>query len=171
VRCVRARAGAHRSRHSRAARRERAVMRRCLVTLVAVVACHGAAPPQQPIPTPLAVPAPIARAESPRSYAALDTGSSRLTIFVATTRRAVQSERPADRYGPDDADSLQFAAVGVNVPSYRARGTGEHPAPGGAMNALSYRPDPQREFFVTLVIPVDSNRFVQRIAADLATTH
>jgi esterase/lipase superfamily enzyme len=132
--------------------------------------CRSAAPPQEPAPMPVAVPAPIARAESPRSYATLDTGASRLTIFVATTRRAVQSERPADRYGPDDADSLQFAAVGVNVPSYRARGTGELPRPGGVRNALSWRPDPQRDFYVTSVIPVDSNRFVQRIAADLATT-
>ncbi|HEY4657886.1 MAG TPA: alpha/beta hydrolase, partial [Gemmatimonadaceae bacterium] len=79
-------------------------------------------------------------------------------------------ERPSERYGPDDADALQFAAVGVNVPSYRARGTGELPRPGGLRNVLTYRPDPQREFFVASVIPVDSNRFAQRVAADLAAT-
>ena len=100
----------------------------------------------------------------------LDTGSTRLTIYAATTRRAVAADRPGDRFGPDDADSLQLAAIGVNVPSYRARGTGELPRPGGVRNAFSGRPDPQHDFFVTSLIPVDSNRFVQRLAADLATT-
>jgi esterase/lipase superfamily enzyme len=110
------------------------------------------------------------RADAPRSYAMLDTAASRVTIFVATTRRPVVSDRPGDRYGPDDADSLQFAAVGVNVPSYRVRGTGDLPRPGAVRSALAYAPDPQREFFVTSVIPADSNRFVQRVAADLAVT-
>jgi len=110
------------------------------------------------------------RADQPRSYAMLDTGTTRLNIFVATTRRGVASDRPGDRFGPDDADSLQFAAVGVNVPGYRARGTGELPRPGMVRSALAYAPDPLREFFVTSVIPADSNRFVQRVAADLAGT-
>jgi esterase/lipase superfamily enzyme len=101
----------------------------------------------------------------------LDTGSARITIFVATTRRAVASERPGERFGPDDADSLLFAAVGVNVPSYRARGTGELPRPSSMRdNPLTWRPDAQRDFFVASVIPVDSSRFVQRMAADLAAT-
>jgi esterase/lipase superfamily enzyme len=78
---------------------------------------------------------------------------------------ATQSERPGDRYGIEDADQLQFAAVGVNVPSYRVRGTGELP------RASVMRSDAtQKDFFVTSVIPVDSNRFVQRVAADLAGT-
>lgn len=135
---------------------------------VLVAACHGAPPPALPVP-----PAPVLppRAELPRSYAALDTVAVRLNILVATTRRAVASERPGERFGPDDADSLQFAAVGVNVPPYRSRGTGELPRPGAMrVNPLSYRPDPERDFFVTSVIPVDSNRFVQRIASDLAMT-
>jgi esterase/lipase superfamily enzyme len=114
---------------------------------------------------------PLARAATPRSYAVLDTGSARLTIFLATTRRSVSSDRPSERYGPDDGDSLQFAAVSVNVPSYRVRGTGELPRTGTLRdNALSYRPDPLRDFFVTSTIPVDSARFVQRLSADLATT-
>jgi esterase/lipase superfamily enzyme len=83
----------------------------------------------------------------------------------------VATDRPGLRYGPDDGDSLQFAAVSVNVPGYRARGTGELPRPGALRdNALTYRPDPQRDFFVSSTIPVDSARFVQRLAADLALT-
>jgi esterase/lipase superfamily enzyme len=100
----------------------------------------------------------------------LDSGAARLTIFLATTRRAAQSERPGDRFGPDDADSLQFAAVGVNVPPYSARGTGELPRQGSFSSAFSSGPNAAKEFFVASVIPADSNRFVQRIAADLAAT-
>ncbi len=58
-------------------------------------------------PAVVAPPAPVVRADIPRSYAVLDSGPSRLTIFLATTRRAVASDRLCDRYGPDDADSLQ----------------------------------------------------------------
>jgi len=133
----------------------------------------GASAPAAAPPAPVAAPAPIVipRAVSPRSWASLDSGAARITIFVATTRRAVASERPGERYGPDDADSLQFAAVGVNVPPYSARGTGDLPRPSSLrVNALSYRPDPAKDFFVSSVIPVDSTRFVSRIAADLAAT-
>ena len=102
-------------------------------------------------------------------HAALDSGASRVNVFLATTRRSVSSDRPGRRYGPEDADSLQFAAVTVNVPSYRMRGTGELPRPSALRdNALGYRPDAQRDFFVSSTIPVDSARFVQRLSADLA---
>ena len=141
-----------------------------IATVVIAAACGGATPPT-PTPVPAPPPAPP-RAADARSYAALDTGSVRLNILLATTRRSVSSERPGERYGPDDADSLQFAAVSVNVPSYRVRGTGELPRPSTLRsNALSYRPDPQKDFFVTSTIPVDSARFVQRLASDLALTH
>jgi len=132
-----------------------------------IAACHGSAPAPPPALPPQ--PAPPPRAEAPRSYAALDSAAGRVTVFVATTRRAVQSDRPGDRFGPDDADSLQFAAVGVNVPPYSVRGTGELPRPGSLSLAFS-SPNPAKEFFVSSVIPADSNRFVQRVAADLATT-
>ncbi len=59
----------------------------------------------------------------------------------------------------------------MNVPPYSARGTGELPRAGSFRSAMSSAPDPQHEFFVSSVIPVDSNRFVQRVAADLAVTH
>ena len=66
---------------------------------------------------------------------------------------------------------MQFASVSVNVPSYRARGTGELPRPGAMRdNALTYRPDPLRDFYVTSTIPVDSARFVQRLSAELGAT-
>jgi esterase/lipase superfamily enzyme len=100
----------------------------------------------------------------------LDSGAARITIFLATTRRYVQSDRAGDRYGPDDADSLQFAALTVNVPPYSARGTGELPRQSSLSSAFSSGPAPSKEFFVASVIQADSNRFVQRIAADLAVT-
>ena len=131
-----------------------------------LTACGGSgAPAGLPAPVVAPTPPPLPRADRPRSYAALDSGAARVTVFLATTRRFTQSERPGDRFTGDDTDSLQFAAVGVNVPGYRARGTGELPRPSSFRSL-----DPQRDFFVTSVIPADSVRFVQRIAADLATT-
>ena len=153
--------------------------RNALIAIAAAIAgglaaCGGAPPAEVPV-GPLPAPVPLPRAEAPRSYATLDTGAIRLTIFAATTRRATTrlsatSERPGDRYTGDDADSLQFAAVGVNVPSYRVRGVGDLPRPSAFASMFGSAADPQREFFVTSVIPVDSARFVQRLAADLATT-
>ena len=148
------------------------MMRRIYVLVLALAACGRTTPPAEP-PAPMPPPPPVAlpRATEPRSYAALDTGPARITILLATTRRAVSSDRPGLRYGPEDADSLQFASVSVNVPSYRARGTGELPRPGAMRdNALTYRPDPLRDFYVTSTIPVDSARFVQRLSAELGAT-
>lgn len=145
-------------------------MRRTYVFLLALAACSRNTPPAEP-PAPIPPPAALPRSAEPRSYAALDTGPARVTILLATTRRAVASDRPGLRYGPEDADSLQFAAVSVNVPSYRVRGTGELPRPGALRdNALTYRPDPLRDFYVTSTIPVDSARFVQRVSADLSAS-
>ena len=142
-----------------------------LALLLCAAACHSAPialpPPPGPPPPP---PPPLPRSTVARSYATLDSGATRLTILLATTRRVVQSDRAGDRYGPDDADSLQFAAVTVNVPPYSARGTGEVPRQSTLSSTFSSAPNPAREFFVSSVIPADSNRFVQRIAADLANT-
>jgi esterase/lipase superfamily enzyme len=137
--------------------------------LLATVACAAACGGKTAAPAPPALPpapTPLPRSGTPRSYATLDSGATRLTVFLATTRRLVPSDRAADRFGPDDADSLQFAAVGVNVPPYSARGTGELPRKG----SFSSAPNAAKEFFVASVIPADSNRFVQRVAADLAVT-
>ncbi len=93
------------------------------------------------------------------------------TILLATTRRAVQRDRAGDRYGPYDADSLQFAAVSVNVPPVqRARNRRSTPPEHALSSTFSSAPNQARDFFVSSVIPADSNRFVQRIAADLANT-
>jgi esterase/lipase superfamily enzyme len=147
------------------------MMRRILFAAAFAAGCGGGTPAPAPAPVP-ALPPPLPRAAEPRNYAVLDTGSARVTIFLATTRRTVASDRAGERYGPDDGDSLQFAAVGVNVPSYKVRATGELPRPGSMRdNAFTYRPDPVRDFFVTSIIPVDSNRFVQRLSADLALSH
>lgn len=140
--------------------------RPCLAAALAAAAT-GAACGGSPPPPPPPAPAPLPRATAPRSYAALDTASARLTVYVATNRRYALTDQPATRYTGDDADSLQYAAVLVNVPPYRARGTGELPRQSGfAFSA----PDPEREFFVSGVFPYDSSRFVQRVAADLALT-
>lgn len=135
-----------------------------LAATLLVAACGRSSPAAEPS-APLPTPAPVPRADRPRSYAALDSSASRVTIFLATTRRFTQSERPGDRFTGDDADSLQLAVVGVNVPGYRARNVGEMPRPSSFRSS-----DPQREFFVTSVILADSARFVQRLAADLAST-
>ncbi len=134
---------------------------------IGIAACGGTAPIVVPPPDP----APLAppRAEFPRSFAALDTASIRYTIYVATNRRYVASDRPSDRYSGDDSDSLQLAAVAVNVPPYRARGVGDLPRRSGFLGFGS-TPDPEREFFVASVFPSDSARFVQRIAGELAGT-
>ena len=97
------------------------------------------------MPAPAPEPVPLPRAATPRSYSVLDTGATRLTIYAATTRRAVTSERPGERFGPDDADSLQFAAMTVNVPPYSARGIGELPRKGSIGSAFSSAPDPKRK--------------------------
>ncbi len=142
-------------------------MKRAIIGIAAIVgACSSAPTPQiAPAPPPLPSPVAIARSATPRSFAVLDTGSARVNVLVATTRAATRSDRPGDRYGAEDADQLQFAQVAVNVPSYRARGTGELPRAGTLRSD-----DPKSHFFVTSVIPVDSNRFVQRVASDLAGT-
>jgi esterase/lipase superfamily enzyme len=134
-------------------------------TALALLGACSSAPAPQIAPAPPPPPAALARSATPRSFAVLDTGSARVVILVATTRVATRSDRPGDRYGAEDADQLQFSQVGVNVPSYRARGTGELPRAGTLRSD-----DPKTNFFVTSVIPVDSNRFVQRVAADLAGT-
>ena len=147
------------------------MMRRTYVLILALAACGRTPPAEPPAPEPPPPPPALPRSVEPRSYAALDTGPARVTIFLASTRRAVSSDRPGLRYGPEDADSLQFAAVSVNVPSYRARGTGELPRPGTLRdNAFTYRPDPLRDFYVTSTIPVDSARFVQRLSTELGAT-
>ncbi len=140
----------------------------CAMLMAAGAAgCGGSAPVVVPVPTAAPV---VPRATTPRSYAALDTGAMRVVIYVATNRRFAASERPADRFNGDDAGSLQFAAVTVSVPPYRVRGVGDLPRQGTLSSTFGSAPDPAKAFLITGVIPVDSVRFVQRLAADLATT-
>ena len=141
-----------------------AIIAAIITAIITLDACSSAPAPHV-APTPTPSPLTLARSATPRSFAVLDTGSARVNILVATTRVATRSDRPGDRYGAEDADQLQFAQVAVNVPSYRARGTGELPRAGTLRSD-----DPKSHFFVTSVIPVDSNRFVQRVALDLAGT-
>src|SRR5471030_2166740 len=98
----------------------RVLRRACCIAFTLATGCQSTPSKVSAV----APPAPLPRSLTSRSYATLDSGATRLTIFLATTRRGVQSDRASDRFGPDDADSLQFAAVGVNVPPYSARGTG-----------------------------------------------
>ena len=144
----------------------RRVPRGLVAVALAIPACGRAPVAEPPAPAIAPVVVPLPRADRARSYAALDSASARVTVLLATTRRAVASELPGGRLGPDDADSLQFAAVGVNVPGYRARGAGELPRP----SALRSTPDPARDVYVASTIPADSARFTQRLATDLALT-
>lgn len=149
---------------------------RGLLTLASacLMSCRSAAPATPaPDPSPIIRSAPVVvpLATMPHAWAALDSGPVQATIFVATTRRAVASARPGERFGAQNSDSLQFAAVAVNVPAYAARGVGNLPRPSASRdNAQAYRPDPARDFYVAAVSPMDSTLFVSRIAADLATT-
>lgn len=151
-------------------RRHCARAARAALMTATLFACGGRAPVALPALIVPPQPAPLPRTDLPRSFAVLDSGALRITVLVATTRRAISSERPGERFTGDDTDSLQFATVTVNVPPYRARGVGELPRPSSFAAAFGSAPDPKRDFFVTSVTPTDSVRFVQRIAADLATT-
>lgn len=150
-----------------------------LLFLSAAVACGGApAPTTTPTAadstalniaadstmTPIA-PALLARAESPRAWSGLDTATTRLPIFIATTRRAVDADRPGFRYGTQDANTLSWGAAQVNVPSYRVRAEGEIARPGVEAN-----PDAQRFMFINSLLPANATRFIQRIRDDLART-
>lgn len=152
----------------------RTLARRAAIGWLALIHACGGAPaalPPSPAPVPEVLePPPLPRADAPRSYAALDSGAISLTVFVATTRRYVSSERPGDRYSGNDADQLQLATASVNVPGYGVRGTGDLPRPSSFSMAMGSAPDPAREFFVTSVLPTDSARFVARLSSDLAAS-
>ena len=150
-----------------------------LLLLIAAMSCGGSpSPAVTPAPTdtlgvvtgfdsamtPLAPPIPT-RAESPRDWSGLDTAATRLPIFIATTRRAVDAERPGFRFGTQDANTLSWGAAQVNVPSYRMRAEGEINRPG-----IEPNPDAQRLMFISSLLPADSIRFVQRVRDDLART-
>jgi esterase/lipase superfamily enzyme len=150
-----------------------------LLLLLGTISCSGTpSPDTTPAPTdsvgvvigydsammPIAPPLP-SRAESPRAWSGLDTIATRLPIFIATTRRAVDAERPGFRFGTQDANTLSWGAAQVNVPSYRVRAEGEIARPGVEAN-----PDAQRLMFVSSLLPADSIRFVQRVREDLART-
>lgn len=144
------------------ARRNALVAGAVVCAVASAIACGGAPPPAAPPPEP----SPLPRAEFPRSYAALDTGAARVTVYVATNRRYTSSDRPALRFAAEDSDSLQYAVVAVSVPPYRSRGVGDLPR----QSSFARNPDPARDFFVAGVLAADSARFVQRVAADLALT-
>lgn len=117
----------------------------------------------EPAPTP--APAALPRAEGARAWDGLDTALMRLPIFVATTRRRVDAERPGFRYDTQDANALSWGAAQVNVPSYRMRAEGVIARPGSEPS-----PDAERLMFVNALLPTDSARFIQRVRDDLART-
>ncbi len=112
------------------------------------------------------IPVALPRAEIPRAWNGLDTIATRLPIFIATTRRGVDADRPGFRFGTQDANALSWGAAQVNVPSYRMRSEGDIARPGVELN-----PDAQRLMFISSLIPADSLRFLQRIRDDLARTN
>ncbi|MCE2942899.1 MAG: alpha/beta hydrolase [Gemmatimonadota bacterium] len=163
-----------------------------LVAMLLVAACGGGtapAPAPAPVPAPVAPapteppvpvepPAPAAPARAPlpravtrRSWSALDSAPQRIPVFVATTRRQVSSDRPGQRWGTDDADTVGFAVAQVNLPSYRARREGELPrVPTTRDNALRYRPDSLQDTYVTQAQPASPATWTALVRRALAET-
>ncbi len=105
------------------------------------------------------------RADDARAWNALDTGTVRIPVLVATTRRGINAERPGFRFGAQDANELSWGLGQVSVPSYKVRAEGEIPRAGGEAE-----PDPSRVMFMNSLLPADSLRFLQRVRDDLART-
>jgi esterase/lipase superfamily enzyme len=105
------------------------------------------------------------RAADPRAWNGLDTGTVRIPLLVATTRRGIDAERPGFRYGTQDANTLSWGLAQVSVPSYRVRAEGVIPRAGNEAD-----PDPSRVMFMNSLLPADSVRFLQRVSDDLART-
>lgn len=140
-----------------------------LTALTALSACGGGAAAPAPTPAPLpmidSTVFVLPRALTPRAWNELDSATAYVPMLIATTRRAVDAERPGFRFGTRDADALSFGLAQVSVPSYRVRKQGDLPVAGSGAN-----PDPTRVAFITSLLPADSVRFVQRLADDLART-
>jgi esterase/lipase superfamily enzyme len=169
-------------------------MQRLAFPLVAALiagACAGgaaSAPPTTPAPVPSPEPTPVVvppapvvpaapvkaalpRAATRRSWAALDSVPQRIPIFVATTRRQVSAERPGQRWGTDDADTVGFAVAQVNLPSYRVRREGELPrVPATRDNALRYRPDSLQDTYVVQAQPAGPDPWIALVRQALAET-
>ena len=109
--------------------------------------------------------APLPRAEFARSWNELDSTTAYVPMLIATTRRAVDAERPGFRYGTRDANELSFGFAQVSVPSYRLRKQGALPRAGSGAET-----DPSRETVMTSLRSADSARFVRNLAEDLSRT-
>jgi esterase/lipase superfamily enzyme len=146
--------------------------------IILAVSCGGSRP--RPAAEPVAaleliVPEPeslraapdlfLPRAIDARAWNALDTGTVRIPMLVATTRRGIDAERPGFRYGTQDANALSWGLAQVSVPSYRVRAEGDIPRAGNEAD-----PDPSRLMFMNSLLPADSVRFLQRVGDDLART-
>ena len=136
-----------------------------LAALVLLSACGGSTPSPAPLPMIDSTQILLPRAETPRAWNELDSATAYVPMLIATTRAAIDAERPGFRFGTRDADALSFGLAQVSVPSYRVRKQGDLPVAGSGAN-----PDPTRVAFMTSLLPADSVRFVQRLADDLART-
>lgn len=141
------------------------------VTMPAPVATVGAAPVVEAAPAPPPAKPPAPRAAVRRAWAALDTGALSVPIFAATLRRPVVSDRPGDKFGGDDADSVQFALVKVNVPGYAVRRQGETPRPPATrVSRFWYKPDSTRDMYLRDVIAMDASAFARSVNDALTAT-
>ena len=111
------------------------------LVLLAVACGGGRTPATEPVPDlVLITPPPESlraapdlfppRATDARAWNGLDTGTVRIPILVATTRRGIDAERPGFRFGTQDANELSWGLAQVSVPSYRVRAEGEIPRAG-----------------------------------------
>ncbi len=155
------------------------------LSLIIIAACGGTpAPATTPSPAPATVVAPVVvapatppprppapRATARRSWAALDTGAMQVPIFAATLRRSVTTDRPGDMFGGDDADSVQFALVKVNVPGYAVRRQGETPRPPTTrVSRFWYKPDSTKDMYLRDVRGTNAALFARAVTDALTAT-
>lgn len=133
-----------------------------------LTACGGRTAPAAVVPDATGVDSAalrVPRADFPRRWNELDSATAYVPMLIATTRRAVDAERPGFRFGTRDANELSFGLAQVSVPSYRVRQQGDLPRAGSGATT-----DPSREMVMTSLRAADSSRFVQYLADDLGRT-
>jgi esterase/lipase superfamily enzyme len=102
-------------------------------------------------------------------YSRLDSTALLVRIPFGTDRRFDPAARPGSRFGTSAADSLQFGAVWVNVPSYHRRRAGEvNRPPIWRVNPIYDVPSRERDMFVDSLIRLDAEAFYRDVGGRLS---